>query len=301
MRLFYYVVIILLVVIVLSVALANDELKVIICAVVKDEDQYIDEWILYNKYLGFDFIQIYDNSFNGSTKLECISKLYGDFVRVTHLPIDDVQKKAYKACVETYQKDNYWAAFIDVDEFIVLRKHHNIKDLLRDTVPSGGALSLNRILFGHNNHDHYSSKPVLKRFITRSKYVDHYTKTISHLPDVTLQNIHFAQLVDGKKRLDCHGREMPTSSKTAYTSEDIAAVNHYYTKSYEEFKKKRRRGNSAHSYLAEVYLTNNSETILESQFQKYNKYANELVDLRALEFFLRKKEETPSLVDSDSC
>ena len=35
---------------------------VVICAIVKNEELYIDEWVKYNRYLGFNQIFLYDTT-----------------------------------------------------------------------------------------------------------------------------------------------------------------------------------------------------------------------------------------------
>ena len=40
-----------------------------ICAIAKNEDLYLDEWIQYNLHLGFSGIIIFNNDFNTSNNL----------------------------------------------------------------------------------------------------------------------------------------------------------------------------------------------------------------------------------------
>ncbi len=175
-----------------------ESIKVVVCALMKREDEYVDEWITYNKYLGFDHIHIYDNDEKPSAHLASLPRKYNKFVDVYHFPAKSPQLRAYTHCGMRYKHDKVWVAYIDVDEFIVLRKHNTIKELLFDRVPFGGALSLNRIFFGSNHLLHYDARPVVQRFTRRKKGIDSLVKTISYLPDVTLFEIHYTLLRDGK-------------------------------------------------------------------------------------------------------
>jgi hypothetical protein len=234
--------------------LASYAARVVVCAVMRDEDRYVDEWILYNKYLGFDAIHIYDNSWGGSAKLAYLPQRYGSFVTVKHFPGEGLQNKAYSQCVKRYNRPNTWAAFIDADEFIVLRKHITIQELLNAVIPNGGALSLNRITFGSSGHLQYDPDvPVLRRFIARSNVTDIFVKTIAHLPDVARVEPHYVTLKGSNTRVDCHGHVMTTGSINREASEDIAAVHHYFTKSYEEFRLKRLRGDAYSKIRAQRY------------------------------------------------
>ena len=114
----------------------DDNYTVSICCIVKYEERYIDEWIKYHLLLGFDHIYIYDNSDNKSlinyyqTQNTSISKLYNDKISIKHYPGYRKQVIAYNDCFNRNKKDNsLWTAFFDIDEFIVLKQHSNIKSL----------------------------------------------------------------------------------------------------------------------------------------------------------------------------
>jgi len=105
-------------------------------------------------------------------------------VRVDHHPGGGAQLETYKRCLLRYRSKPIWAAFIDNDEFIILRNHTSIKHLLQDVKPNGGSLYLNWIIFGTNGHQYYTNELVLKRFIERTPIVSEWGKSISFLPDV---------------------------------------------------------------------------------------------------------------------
>lgn len=269
--------------------------KAIICAVLKNEELYVDEWIKYNKYLGFDFIQLYDNSDGGSAKIAYLPQKYGDFVRVQHLPGASIQLKAYNLCAKKYATEKFWAAFIDVDEFIVLRKHPSIKILLSELMPRVSALSINRIFFGSNGHLHYDEMPVLKRYTARTKGVDNYVKTITYLPDALRIDNHYSLIKPGKRRVDCHNRNLleNTGSTNNKGTEDIAAIYHYYTKSFDEFRAKRLRGDVYKHERGVRYHKQDGEVVILSEFLRFDKDANAVHDTRALEFYQQREAETP--------
>jgi hypothetical protein len=132
--------------------------KVIICALALNEQLYIDEWIIYHKLLGFDFIQVYDNS--RDYDMQYLRHKFDHYVHIDHLGGERVQKEAYIDCTEKYGEKNTWAAFIDIDEFIILRNHVSIKYLLQDYAPKdGGALGLNWYLYGSSHHKNYTDEP----------------------------------------------------------------------------------------------------------------------------------------------
>ena len=171
--------------------------RVIICVMMLGEHLYTDEWIQYNIFLGFDLIHIYDNTLNGSDYLRSLPKRYGHYVRVDHHPGGGAQLETYKRCLLRYRSKPIWAAFIDNDEFIILRNHTSIKHLIRDVKPNGGALYLNWIIFGTNGHQYYTNELVLKRFTERSPIVSEWGKSISFLPDVDEIRPHWPLQING--------------------------------------------------------------------------------------------------------
>ena len=172
------------------------EESAVICVIAKNEEPYIHEWIQYHLKLGFDHIYIYDNGDHFPLKpLEC---MYPGKITVIYYPGRCLQLRSYFAFNYNYCYQHTWAAFIDVDEFIVLKKHTHIKDLLREKC-SSGALVLNWVLFGSNGHENYEERPVLERFTKREKCVHNHTKWIVRLLHLdNMINPHFGKLLYGK-------------------------------------------------------------------------------------------------------
>jgi len=268
-----------------------NNIRTVVCAIVKDEDLYVDEWIHYNKFLGFDHIQIYDNSDQGSAKIAYLPSVYGDLVRVLHFPGKEKQKIAYADCGKRYSKEQFWAAFVDCDEFIVLRKHNTIQELLYDMIPNGGALSLFRVFFGSNHHTHYHNKPVLSRFTKRKNSTDNYTKTISYLPDTIHYGVHSTIVRNTSRRIDCHGNALQHGFKNYTPHEDVATVFHYSTKSFDEFRLKRLRGDADVLKRGSRYHTNEGEQLIVKEFEKFDRFANAVTETTTLDFYQRKKAE----------
>lgn len=225
-----------------------------ICALVKDEDLYIDEWLEYHKFLGFTYVAIHDNAENASAVIAELPYKYPDFVSVVHSPGLKHQLKVYDSCIHTFQNTSTWTAFIDVDEFIVLRKHSSIQDYVTDVAPHGGAVALNRDHFTSHHQTKYSPEPVLSRFVSRKVKPDERVKTIAYMPHTQHSRGHHCTLLSNGRTVDAEGRNASaTKNYLKHGSTAVAGVNHYFTKSYEEFKLKRYRGFGTHSELNSWY------------------------------------------------
>src|SRR6185437_4283619 len=101
-------------------------MNISICAIALDEESYLDEWIDYHHKLGFNHIYLYDNSPDHKLK-----DLNGTQVQVIHYPGSVKQMAAFNDCLKNAQKKDTseWIAFLDIDEFIILKKHAHIAHL----------------------------------------------------------------------------------------------------------------------------------------------------------------------------
>jgi hypothetical protein len=260
----------------------------IICALTANEDEYVEEWIKYHLHIGFNRIHLLDNNVNQSTALAMVSYKYFENVRTKHMPGANKHMGAYYKCAKPYMGANVWAAFIDIDEFIVLHHHRNIREALKDMVPAGGALSLNRVLFGSNGHVLATPGPVLSRFTARSRQLDPLVKTITYMPHTLKVFPHFSVLKSPHERMDPEGRPLPkASTMNRSPSEEVAAIYHYHLKSQEEYRKKRLMSNST---LAQIVRSGgiippSVEAAIVREFRRIDQDANGMQDTRAWDVY----------------
>lgn len=186
--------------------------KVAICVLMKDAENYFEEWLDYHFAMGFDAIYIYDNSpsfelknWHGNTRNHAT---FGN-VEVLHWLDDSVgnQNHAYADCVEKFGRSetgpkNDYFAFIDVDEFLVIRspKYNDIQGILADyLVPYGGALTVNWMMVGSSNKSVSSPLPLTKRNQYRAKETHTVIKS-------------FAKTSDYIEHINPHGVELQSSA-----------------------------------------------------------------------------------------
>lgn len=234
-------------------------MKVALVCIAKNEDNYIQEWIDYHKKLGYDDIFIYQNNWRCQIEEPNVIKIeYDGEVRQVSAYNDFIQKN----------KTNYdWASFFDVDEFLVLKKHKNIKEFIKDYQDFDG-IGVNWVLFGDNNltgdTDDYS---VVKRFTKRQLDVNEHIKSTIKLTDDVVMSVH----APSNKMLCNTNKELFFGSFNRNTLDDIAQINHYFCKTIEEFIEKINRGRSD---------TFQKRTI--DEFGGHN--ANDIEDITALKF-----------------
>lgn len=218
---------------------------VAICAIVKDEGPYLDEWIQYHLGLGFDHVCLYDNS--DAHELAELHGGYGGRVEVRHLPGAVQQLFAYNHFLHATAYNHFlhattaeWCAFIDVDEFIVLRRHTTIHEFVAEHCRDG-AVCLNWYLFGSSGHLAYSPKPVLQRFQMRQEAVNPHVKSIVRCRDAEVMLDPHVPIMRRGPRVDTSGRPVNGPLHPGGPS-DVAVIHHYFTKSRGEYEAKVRRG-----------------------------------------------------------
>jgi hypothetical protein len=212
--------------------------RVEVVCIAKYEDPYIEEWVRYNFKLGFDHVTVYDN---GLTLRWLPSRFPG---QVTVVPWGGASQQipAYNDFLARRSDEELWAAFIDIDEFIVLKRHPDIKLMISEcSAGHGGALAINWVYYGSNGHLEQTYQPVTQRFTRRGLGIDPHVKCIAYIPHVASMDIHCPALKASYVQYDCDGRVFSGPFNKAGNL-DIARINHYFTKSLAEFREKVARG-----------------------------------------------------------
>lgn len=207
----------------------------VICAIALNEDLYLDEWITYHIALGFAHIYLYDNTPNTFSPFVIhLMNKYPKHVSIFHAPGHAMQYPAYNHFLANEaSKKHKWVAFIDIDEFVILHKHKNITEFLKDHCASG-AVCINWYIFGTSNQQAYSSQPLVKRMRYREEKVNQHVKCILCIQDVAfIYNAHFAILKNGTITRDTNGKDIRGPFNPDGPT-DVAQINHYYYKSMQE-------------------------------------------------------------------
>jgi coproporphyrinogen III oxidase-like Fe-S oxidoreductase len=100
--------------------------KTAICAIIKNEHQYLDEWIKYHLSIGFNEIYLYEdfgskshNEITSQYSNVNLTQLSSIFDNIKNLHADK-QTALYIYFYKNYRDNIDYTAFIDIDEFIML-------------------------------------------------------------------------------------------------------------------------------------------------------------------------------------
>lgn len=221
-------------------------MKTIICAIVKNEQRFIREWVEWNIDQGFDKIYIYEDYGSDSHKEQLQDYIDKGLVELNNLSethfVPQLKKgtlvqqalyrKFFQLC-KSKEIEADWVGFFDVDEFIMFDDGWDLNKLEEEFKDEPGIL-LAWKLYGANGH--------IKR--PEGNVVDNYT---THMPEGTIldSNVYnwaVKSLVniakcDGMKNIhEFNGCVFTNHCKPIHKlCFDKAWINHYYSKSWEDY------------------------------------------------------------------
>lgn len=293
------------------------ESKIVICAIAKNENLYIRDWVEYHKQLGIDRIFLYDNNdING----ERFEDVIDDYMKSRYVVVFDrrgiekglvydenninLQNKCY---IDTYNNlkdytDFQWVFFIDIDEFINI-KQGTLKEYLNDKKYSDyDTIVFPWVIYNDNNKLKYEPGRLIDRFPVKSDYITNQIqvkccvrigKEIKNPGQFQL--LHF-MILDGEKV--CYESGKPANwiydaidinktghkekfKKVLYPTNEASdcnvVINHYRYKTLEEYLIRQYKRHWGTS----KHHTNKVQTLdkITTNFFKYNKKTIEKVNI----------------------
>ena len=241
------------------------------CAIVRYESKYIEEWLRFHAKLGVEHFYIYDH-FSETYTMDLVRGLGSstiiDWSR--NMP-GSPQRAAYEHCYKTYRTSARWIGFFDIDEFVVPNTLASIPDMLADYEQYSG-VGFHWKLFGNNGHEKYSPEPVVERFTRCEVGVNPHIKCFV---DPTLVNgIVTAHKFTHSVGTTVDENFIPIAQHDSTPPDgtvNVCQINHYITKSREECEFRRSK--------PRVDTNNFAEREMKSFWEKHNR--NEVEDFRA--------------------
>ena len=233
----------------------NTSTTVVLCLIVRNETVYLDEFVDYYIALGVTHIYIYDNEPTPDLEFESWYERRFDihpYVTIQHEPRNPGQQQAYERCLFHDSNNATYAAMFDIDEFLVLKQHTNIIDMLNEYCDEEcGQISFNWVTMGTSNQTSYKPYPVTKRNLHLHTYEPLTTiiKTIVR-PTYVKDPMDWSHSVLLKKGhwVDTNGVRIPRMHSLTRVKRppyqwsrgptNVAALYHYRFKSEAEFVNK---------------------------------------------------------------
>lgn len=194
-------------------------------AIIKNEGANLPEWIEYHRIIGIEKFYLYDNDSNDDTKKILAPYIKRGIVEYTFFPGDKQQIPAYNHFIKHYKKETKWAVIIDLDEFIVSKKESLINFLSKQN--GIAQILIPWVFFGSNGHITKPNGLVIANYTKRAKKPRLYKSIVN--PRLVLD-------------MECHKHIV--YGKTIFPKMDTIMINHYYCKSWQEYKLRANRGDA---------------------------------------------------------
>ena len=238
-------------------------MKTAICAIIKDEHRFLEEWIEWHLCLGFDAIHLFEDKGSKSHEEICAKysnvylRRYEDDEQVRELLADqgspNRQFDLYSWFGDSYKNTYDWVAFIDIDEFIVFNCDYTLESFCSEFEPYPAVILSWRMMSASGHIDRpkcgvmeaYTGLGVLPDIERGYAY-----KSFCNINRwIGMTNLHLAKgYVNTSHVQDIY--------KVSY---DKVALNHYFTKSWEDWCDRIfKRGGTAptHRKLADFFECN---------------------------------------------
>lgn len=122
-----------------------------VCAIVRDEHLYLREFVAYHYALGFEKFVIYDNERTVDVRKTFKEHVARGTVGVYPVAGRSMQMPSYTQCLAELRGLVRRVAFLDADEFLVLKRHRDVRLLLAEHEQHAG-LAAHWVAYGSSGH-----------------------------------------------------------------------------------------------------------------------------------------------------
>lgn len=228
---------------------SSDGRPLYVLSIMKNEGEYLAEWLQYYIDRGVTKFILYDNESTDNTK-EIISKFQKKItIEYHYLPGRSQQKVAYDDAVNRYRTEHVWLLTVDVDEFLFSVGNLDILQWLDKLPRNVSQVLVGWRIYGSNQHITRPEGLVIQNYVRRAKdtYISDYKSIIK--PDMTVRarNPHIFDTI-GKTINTSNERQWyyPYESLVGSVAapKDRFVINHYYNKSLADYKAKIKKGDA---------------------------------------------------------
>ena len=227
---------------------------VCLCVIAKKENLYAKEFVNHYKKLGYTHLYIYDNNDVNDEKFEDViqDEINSGFVTIINFRgMTKGHCNAYYDCYEKYNKLYNWMSFFDFDELLSLKKEKTIQQFLSSPrYEQCVTIKINFLFYSDNGLLYYDNRTLQERF-TEPLYnhpnnawckvmVRGGLKTNYYAVQCTPHTSH-----SNYPSCNSAGQSIPYNAGATRPIFTYASLNHYYTKSTEEYLIKSSRGEAS--------------------------------------------------------
>lgn len=225
-----------------------------IMAIFKNEQDYMEEWLDHHISQGFNQLYLYSNDPNIHSYTYLSNPKYISYIKLINwvdkknIGSQTIQRQAYTHCVQNYSHNCQFLLMLDLDEFIIpIKTYSKVSDYIIELKHQWNqikAFKIQRYDFGSNGHITKPPGLIMSNYILHEKKCSSY-KTLANT-DYIDKKLDFYGVHDYNLYFDKPGKiynnyfgyhetGFPNSCKSNTQNEIPLVINHYYTKSYEEY------------------------------------------------------------------
>jgi hypothetical protein len=237
-----------------------------VCAIYRDEEPYLREWIEFHRLVGVEHFFLYNNLSLDDHRDVLAPYVEAGIVTLTDWPEEPGQMSSYEHCLATFANASRWIAFLDLDEFLFSPTKTSVSEILAEFEDAPGVV-VNWAVFGPAGHTTPPTGLQIENYTSRTDDPDfnHMVKSIVDPRRVeTAPGPHFFTYEDGALPVDENGNPVQPRNITDSVSFDRLRINHYVTRSRVEYERKQAILN-AHTRTLKVRIKN-----YERRYQKLN-------------------------------
>ena len=231
----------------------EDRQGIAIATVMKDEEDFVEEWVDVHARLGVRHFYVYDNGSTDGTNARLLSGDYRD--RVTIIPWRSFhvspQILAHNHALANFGAHYRWIGFFDVDEFVFPLTGSSLDEALApyEDLP---VLALPWHMFGTSGHDTRPAGNVIDHFTERAVFppsmerrsllnwklfVDPSRVDLMKVHEARIAGVGFQLINEDQIRFSPREKRDPQ-----YAVKRRLQLNHYYTRAKEDLENKIAKG-----------------------------------------------------------
>ncbi|MFT8477084.1 MAG: glycosyltransferase family 2 protein [Liquorilactobacillus sp.] len=252
-----------------------------IVIILKNEAPYIREWLAYYISIGVEHFYIYDN--DSQDDLKKIIASFKDMVTYIRFSGTARQMDAYNDALNRYGSYSRYMGFLDADEFIYLKGEQlSFVNLLNDYFidPHVGGFVINWQIFGSSFLKKKPQGLLTNNFVYRAQ--KNFEKNF-HIKSVVdprkvagfLNDPHGAFYLPGYYAVNEKKQEVDGPFSQSVNT-DRVQINHYFTKSEEEFIQKKARGRATKNSQRTMqdFVDHDKNDVFDDSMRAYNQQNN---------------------------
>ncbi len=220
--------------------------------IVKNASRYIEEWINYHRIVGVEKFYIYDNESNDNLREVLKPYIKSGIVEYFYWAGKKQQDIVYNDALKRLRLTSKYVAFIDDDEFIVPMNGKTIRNVLEELdlkAPEAG-LVVSWWSYGSRETENTTINDlVIERFKFHEKITKETKSAVKSIVNPRLafraDYVHIFRYIKNFYSVD-ENKNICLKGLGNSNNVHKIRINHYHTKSLDEFLKKKSRGDAVY-------------------------------------------------------